>query len=187
MQVFFSQYYPPGSLCSRRSGGWFYAQVELAKKSEDVGVLTGLPIIPRELSARGCRNPWRRGFMREEREGVEGYPHLALSLRRSKAMGARPQFRLLRGLRRCRRARGWRRGMAWLSPLLHRFWWVFRVGRGPVAVPALGIQGSDLSQSLVRISKADTDSLLYQSVARVAKFLYRPASHIIMTSGSTTT
>jgi glycosyltransferase involved in cell wall biosynthesis len=180
MQVLYiSQYYPPEACApaSRVDG----LTREWVKAGVEASVLTGFPNHPEGIVHAEYRKPWRRGFYREEREGVKVYrtwlypsanrrlwgraanfASFALSAalvgscvapRNGVVIATSPQ--ILVGLT------GWLTGTVRFVP------WVFEV--------------RDLwPESLVGVGQTTADSLLYRSVGQIANFLYRHAAHIVV-------
>jgi colanic acid biosynthesis glycosyl transferase WcaI len=180
MQVLYvSQYYPPEACAPAARVDGFTR--EWARNSADVGVLTGFPNHPEGIVHDEYKNHWRRGFMREERNGVKVYRTWLYPSANRKLWGRGLNFtsfavsaavagpcvaprngviiatspQILVGVS------GWAIGSLRFLP------WVFEV--------------RDLwPESLLGVGQASTDSLLYRSVERVAKFLYRHATHIVV-------
>src|SRR5208337_2045193 len=72
MQVLYvSQYYPPEACAPATRVDSFTR--EWARAGAEVGVLTGFPNHPEGILHADYRKAWRRGFLREEREGVKVY------------------------------------------------------------------------------------------------------------------
>ncbi|MFZ0963027.1 MAG: glycosyltransferase family 4 protein [Terriglobia bacterium] len=180
MQVLYiSQYYPPETCAPAFRVDCFTR--EWVRAGADVRVLTGFPNHPEGILHAEYRKAWRRGFMREEREGVKVcrtwlYPSanrrlwrrganftsfalsstlagLCVAPRHGVVIATSPQ--ILVGVS------GWAVGTLRFLP------WVFEV--------------RDLwPESLVGVGQAAADSLLYRSVGQVANFLYRHATHIVV-------
>ncbi len=180
MQVLYlSQYYPPEACAPAARVDGFTR--EWARKGADVGVLTGFPNHPEGIVHREYENPWRRGFMREEREGVKVYRTWLYPSANRRLWG--------RGLNFASFAVSAAAAGPWVAP---------RNGVVIATSPQIlvGVSGwavgrlrflpwvfevRDLwPESLVGVGQASAGSLLYRSVARVAKFLYRRASHIVV-------
>ena len=180
MQILYiSQYYPPEACApAARVEG---LTREWARAGAEVKVLTGFPNHPEGVLHAGYREAWRRGFVREDREGVKVYrtwlypaanrklwgrganyfsfalsaaaAGMAVAPRDGVVIATSPQ--ILVGLS------GWAVGALRFLP------WVFEV--------------RDLwPESLVGVGQAGADSLLYRSVEKVARFLYRRATHIVV-------
>jgi colanic acid biosynthesis glycosyl transferase WcaI len=147
----------------------------------DVRVLTGFPNHPEGVLHGEYRKLWKRGFVHEERQGVTVYrtwlyPSANQKLWRRGASFA--SFALSAALAgTCVAPRGGviiatspqiLVGAAGCTAGTLRFLpWVFEV--------------RDLwPESLVGVGQAAADSLLYRSVGRVADFLYRHATHIVV-------
>jgi glycosyltransferase involved in cell wall biosynthesis len=180
MQVLYiSQYYPPEACAPATRVDSFTR--EWARAGADVGVLTGFPNHPEGILHAEYRQAWRRGFAREEREGVKVYRTWLYPSANRKLWGRGANFtsfalsaavagpcvaprngvviatspQILVGVA------GWAVGTLRFLP------WVFEV--------------RDLwPESLVGVGQAAADSLLYRSVGRVASFLYRRATHIVV-------
>ena len=180
MQVLYiSQYYPPEA-CAPAARVDCFAR-EWARKGAEVGVLTGFPNHPEGILHADYKKLWRRGFMREEREGVKVYRTWLYPSANRKLWGRGASFtsfalsasvagpfvaprdgvviatspQILVGVA------GWAVGTLRFQP------WVFEV--------------RDLwPESLVGVGQATADSLLYRSVQQVANFLYRHATHIVV-------
>ena len=180
MQVLYiSQYYPPEACAPAARVDGFTR--EWARNGADVGVLTGFPNHPEGVLHADYKKHWRHGYMREEREGVKvhrtwlhpsanrklwgrgvNFTSFAVSAavvgpwvspRNGVVIATSPQ--ILVGIS------GWAVGTLRFLP------WVFEV--------------RDLwPESLVGVGQASADSLLYRSVGRIAKFLYRHATHIVV-------
>jgi glycosyltransferase involved in cell wall biosynthesis len=177
--LYISQYYPPEACAPAARVDSFTR--EWARSGVDVRVLTGFPNHPEGVLHEEYKKAWRRGFVREERDGVRVYrtwlypsanrmlwrrglnfTSFAVSAavagpcvapRDGVIIATSPQ--ILVGVS------GWAVGTARFLP------WVFEV--------------RDLwPESLVGVGQATADSLLYRSVGRVANFLYRHATHIVV-------
>jgi len=177
--LYISQYYPP-EVCAPAARVDSFTR-EWVRAGAGVRVLTGFPNHPEGVLHAEYRKLWRRGFVREEREGVRVYrtwlypsanrkfwgrglnfTSFALSAavagpcvakRHGVIIATSPQ--ILVGVS------GWAVGAARFLP------WVFEV--------------RDLwPESLVGVGQATADSRLYRSVGQVANFLYRRASHIVV-------
>jgi len=180
MQVLYvSQYYPPEACAPAARVDCFTR--EWVRAGAEARVLTGFPNHPEGVLHAEYRKLWRHGFVREEREGVKVYrtwlypsanrklwgrgvnfTSFALSAavagpcvapRNGVVIATSPQ--ILVGVA------GWVVGAMRFQP------WVFEV--------------RDLwPESLVGVGQATADSLLYRSVGKVANFLYRHATHIVV-------
>jgi glycosyltransferase involved in cell wall biosynthesis len=180
MQVLYiSQYYPPEA-CAPAARVDCFAR-EWARKGAEVGVLTGFPNHPEGILHADYKKLWRRGFMREEREGVKVYRTWLYPSANRKLWGRGVNFTSF--ALSAAVAGPWvapRNGVViatspqilvgvsgWAVGTLRFLPWVFEV--------------RDLwPESLVGVGQATADSLLYRSVGRVAKFLYRHATHIVV-------
>ena len=180
MQVLYvSQYYPPEACAPAARVDCFTR--EWVRAGAEVRVLTGFPNHPEGILHAEYRKPWRRGFVREEREGVKVYRTWLYPSANRKLWGRGANFasfalsaavagpcvaprdgvviatspQILVGVA------GWAVGTLRFQP------WVFEV--------------RDLwPESLVGVGQATADSLLYRSVGQVANFLYRHATHIVV-------
>ena len=180
MQVLYvSQYYPPEACAPAARVDAFTH--EWARNGADVRVLTGFPNHPEGHVHEEYKSHWRRGFMREERDGVKVYRTWLYPSANRKLWGRSLNFtsfavsaavagpwvaprngvviatspQILVGVS------GWAIGNLRFLP------WVFEV--------------RDLwPESLVGVGQASADSPLYRGVAHVAKFLYRHATHIVV-------
>jgi glycosyltransferase involved in cell wall biosynthesis len=177
--LYISQYFPPEA-CAPAARVSSFSR-EWARAGAEVTVLTGFPNHPEGVLHPEYRKLWRRGFVREEREGVKVcrtwlYPSANRGLwgraanylsfgvsaavagsgvapSRGVVIATSPQ--ILVGLS------GWWVGAARSLP------WVFEV--------------RDLwPESLVGVGQTAAGTLLYRSVGRVANFLYRHATHIVV-------
>jgi glycosyltransferase involved in cell wall biosynthesis len=180
MQVLYiSQYYPPEA-CAPAARVASLA-CEWARCGAEVGVLTGFPSHPEGILHPEYRKAWRRGFFREEREGVKVYRTWLYPAANRKLWGRAANYSTfalsaaLAGLRVAPRSgvviatspqilvglAGWVVGALRFLP------WVFEV--------------RDLwPESLEGVGQAGGGSLLYRSVGQVAEFLYRHATHIVV-------
>jgi glycosyltransferase involved in cell wall biosynthesis len=177
--LYVSQYYPPEA-CAPATRVECFAR-EWARNGADVGVLTGFPNHPEGIVHEEYKNYWQRGFMCEERDGVKVYRTWLYPSANRKLWG--------RGLNFTSFAVSAAAAGPWVAP---RYGVVIAtspqilVGVSGWAVGTLRFlpwvfEVRDLwPESLVGVGQADADSLLYRSVARVAKFLYRHASHIVV-------
>jgi len=180
MQVLYiSQYYPPEACAPAARVDGFTR--EWVRAGTEVRVLTGFPNHPEGILHRDYRKVWRRGFVREEREGVKVYRAWLYPSANRKLWGRGANFAsfalsaALAGL-----GVAPRNGVViatspqilvgvsgWAVGALRRLPWVFEV--------------RDLwPESLVGVGQATADSLLYRSVGKVAHFLYRHATHIVV-------
>jgi len=180
MQVLYvSQYYPPEACAPATRVDCFTR--EWVRKGAEARVLTGFPNHPEGIVHEEYKKAWRRGFIREEREGVKVYRTWLYPSANRKLWGRGANFtsfaisaavagpfvaprngvviatspQILVG------GAGWAVGTLRFQP------WVFEV--------------RDLwPESLVGVGQATADSLLYRSVQQVANFLYRHATHIVV-------
>ena len=180
MQVLYiSQYYPPEA-CAPSARVDAFTRLWTGAGAE-VGVLTGFPNHPEGIVHAEYRKAWRRAFLREERAGVKVYRTWLYPSANRKLWGRGANFtsfalsaavagfhvaprngvviatspQILVGLS------GWALGTARLLP------WVFEV--------------RDLwPESLVGVGQATARSPLYRGVRRIADFLYRRATHIVV-------
>jgi glycosyltransferase involved in cell wall biosynthesis len=180
MQVLYiSQYYPPEACAPAARVDSFTR--EWVRDGADAAVLTGFPNHPEGILHADYKKAWQHGFVREERAGVKVYrtwlypsanrklwgrgfnfTSFALSAavagpclapRNGVVIATSPQ--ILVGIA------GWAVGTLRFMP------WVFEV--------------RDLwPESLVGVGQSTADSLLYRSVGKVARFLYRRATHIVV-------
>jgi glycosyltransferase involved in cell wall biosynthesis len=177
--LYISQYFPPEACAPAARVDGFSR--EWVRAGAGVTVLTGFPNHPEGILHPEYRKLWRRGFVREEREGVKvcrtwlypsanqglwgrgaNYASFGVSAavagsclvpRNAVVIATSPQ--ILVGLS------GWLVGGARSLP------WVFEV--------------RDLwPESLVGVRQTVAGTLLYRSVGRVANFLYRHATHIVV-------
>ena len=170
MQVLYvSQYYPPEACAPAARVDCFTR--EWARKGAEVRVLTGFPNHPEGIVHAEYKKAWRRGFIREEREGVKVYRTWLYPSANRKLWGRGANFtsfavsaalagpcvaprngvviatspQILVGV------------SGWVAGTLRFLPWVFEV--------------RDLwPESLVGVGQATADSLLYRSVGRVAQF-----------------
>src|SRR5579862_1454773 len=177
--LYISQYYPPEACAPAARVDCFTR--EWACNGVDVGVLTGFPNHPEGKVHADYQKNWRHGFMREERAGVKVYRSWLYpsANRRLWGRGANfssfALFAALAGIGTAPRngviiatspqilvgLSGWAVGSMRFLP------WVFEV--------------RDLwPESLVGVGQSSADSFLYRAVERVAKFLYRHATHIVV-------
>jgi colanic acid biosynthesis glycosyl transferase WcaI len=180
MQVLYiSQYYPPEACAPATRVDCFTR--EWARNGADVRVLTGFPNHPEGVIHAEYRKAWRRGFAREKREGVKVYRTWLYPSANRKLWGRGANFasfaasaavagtcvaprngvviatspQILVGLS------GWAAGTLRFLP------WVFEV--------------RDLwPESLVGVGQASANSLLYRRIGRLAGFLYRHSTHIVV-------
>jgi len=180
MQVLYvSQYYPPEACAPAARVDGFTR--EWARHGADVRVLTGFPNHPEGIVHEEYEKHWRRGFMREERDGVKVYRTWLHPSANRKLWG--------RGLNFTSFAVSAAAAGPWVAPrngVVIATSPQILVGVSGWAVGALRFlpwvfEVRDLwPESLVGVGQASADSLLYRSVARVAKFLYRHATHIVV-------
>jgi glycosyltransferase involved in cell wall biosynthesis len=177
--LYISQYYPPEACAPATRVDCFTR--EWVQSGAEVRVLTGFPNHPEGILHAEYRKRWRHGFIREEREGVKVYRTWLYPSANKKLWGRGANFtsfalssavvgpcvaprngvviatspQILVGVS------GWVVGTLRFQP------WVFEV--------------RDLwPESLVGVGQATADSLLYRSVGKVANFLYRHATHIVV-------
>jgi len=177
--LYISQYFPPEACAPAARVAGFSR--EWVRAGANVTVLTGFPNHPEGILHPEYRKSWRRGFVREERQGVKvyrtwlypsanqglwgrgaNYVSFALSSAVAGAcvvpgngvvIATSPQ--ILVGMSGCFV------GAARSLP------WVFEV--------------RDLwPESLVGVGQTAEGTLLYRTVGRVANFLYRHATHIVV-------
>ena len=180
MQVLYvSQYYPPEACAPAARVDGFTR--EWARSGADVRVLTGFPNHPEGQVHEEYKSHWRRGFMREERDGVKVYRTWLYPSANRKLWG--------RGLNFTSFAFSAAAAGPWVAPrngVVIATSPQILVGVSGWAVGALRFlpwvfEVRDLwPESLVGVGQASADSLLYRSVERVAKFLYRYATHIVV-------
>jgi colanic acid biosynthesis glycosyl transferase WcaI len=177
--LYVAQYYPP-ECCAPAARVDEFTR-EWARQGHRVTVLTGFPNHPEGIVHAAYREPWRKGFSREERKGV--------NVCRTWLYPA-PN----RGL--------WGRAANYssfaLSAALSGTW----VGSGQSVVIAtspqilVGAAGRVVArlrrlpfvfevrdlwpQSLEAVGQASAGSLLYRAVGRLAEFLYRHADRIVV-------
>lgn len=177
--LYISQYYPPEACAPAARVDSFTR--EWARHGAKVRVLTGFPNHPEGVLHADYEERWRRGFAREERNGVHvfrswlypsanrglwgrgaNFASFALSAavagpfvlpRKGVVIATSPQILV---------------GMSgWVTHALRARPWIFEV--------------RDLwPESLVGVGQANADSVLYRSVGHVANFLYRHATHIVV-------
>jgi glycosyltransferase involved in cell wall biosynthesis len=180
MQVLYiSQYYPPEACAPATRVDCFTR--EWARKGAQVRVLTGFPNHPEGIVHAEYKKAWRRGFVREKREGVNVYRTWLYPSANRKLWGRGANFasfaasaalagpcvaprdgvviatspQILVGV------------SGWVAGTLRFLPWVLEV--------------RDLwPESLVGVGQASADSLLYRNVSRVAQFLYRHATHLVV-------
>jgi glycosyltransferase involved in cell wall biosynthesis len=177
--LYLSQYYPP-EVCApaARVEGFARAWVQAGAK---VGVVTGFPNHPEGVLHEPYRKLWRKGFHREEKDGVEVYRMWLYPSANRNLWGRGANFasfaisataagtcvapqkgviiatspQILVG------AAGWAVGTARGLP------WVFEV--------------RDLwPESLAGVGQTSENSCLYRGVGRLAQFLYRRATYIVV-------
>jgi glycosyltransferase involved in cell wall biosynthesis len=177
--LYISQYYPPEACAPAVRVDSFTR--EWARNGAEVRVLTGFPNHPEGALHSEYRRLWRRGFAREQREDVKVYRTWLY-----------PSAN--RGL--------WGRGANFASFALSA------ALAGPFVVPKNGVviatspqilvgmsgfvtaslrfrpwvfEVRDLwPESLIGVGQTTSDSVLYRSVERIANFLYRHATHIVV-------
>ncbi len=177
--LYISQYFPPEA-CAPAARVDSFSR-EWARAGAEVTVLTGFPNHPEGILHSEYRKLWRRGFVREEREGVKVYrTWLYPSANRglwgrganfasfgvsaamvgscvapSKGVVIATSPQILVGV------------SGWVVAAARSLPWVFEV--------------RDLwPESLVGVGQAAAGTLLYRSVGHVANFLYRRATHIVV-------
>ena len=177
--LYISQYYPPEACAPATRVDAFTR--EWVRAGAKAGVLTGFPNHPEGILHAEYRELWRHGFASEEREGVKVYRTWLYPSANRKLWGRGANFSsfalsaALAGLGVAPRdgvviatspqilvgVAGWAVGTLRFLP------WVFEV--------------RDLwPESLVGVGQATADSLLYRSVGKVANFLYRHATQIVV-------
>jgi glycosyltransferase involved in cell wall biosynthesis len=180
MQVLYiSQHFPPEACAPAARVDSFTR--EWVRAGAEVGVLTGFPNHPEGIVHREYKKAWRHGFRREEHGGVAVYRTWLYPAANRKMWG-----------------RGANYSSYALSAALAGVCWVPRhdvviatspqilVGVSGWAVGSLRFlpwvfEVRDLwPESLVGVGLTRADSLLYRGVGRVAKFLYRHATHIVV-------
>jgi len=180
MQVLYiSQYYPPEACAPAARVDSFTR--EWAKSGEDVRVLTGFPNHPEGILHENYRKHWRRGFMREERQGVKVYRTWLYPSANKKLWGRGVNFT------------SFALSSAMAGPLVARRKGVVIATSPQILVGMSGMVTGSLRfqpwvfevrdlwpESLVGVGQATADSLLYRSVGKVANFLYRHATHIVV-------
>jgi colanic acid biosynthesis glycosyl transferase WcaI len=177
--LYISQYYPPEA-CAPAARVDSFGR-EWVRAGAEVRVLTGFPNHPEGVLHPEYRERWKRGFVREERQGVKVYRTWLYPSANQKL---------------------WRRGANFASFALSaavagtcvapRNGVIIAtspqilVGAAGCAVGTLRFlpwvfEVRDLwPESLVGVGQATADSLLYRSVGRLADFLYRHATHIVV-------
>ena len=177
--LYMSQYFPPEACAPAARVDTFSR--EWARVGAQVTVLTGFPNHPEGVLHPEYKKLWRRGFMREQRERVEVcrtwlYPSANRGLwgrganfasfgvsaamaggfvAPSKGVLIATSPQILVGV------------SGWVVGAIRNLPWVFEV--------------RDLwPESLVGVRQAAAGTLLYRSVGRVANFLYRHATHIVV-------
>jgi glycosyltransferase involved in cell wall biosynthesis len=177
--LYVSQYYPPEACAPAARVDCFTR--DWAASGADVSVLTGFPNHPEGIVHTDYKKRWRRGFTREERAGVKVYRSWLYPSANRELWGRGANFssfafsaavagigvvprngvviatspQILVGL------------SGWAAASLRFLPWVFEV--------------RDLwPESLVGVGQSSANSLLYRSVGRIAKFLYRHATHIVV-------
>ncbi len=180
MQILYvSQYYPPEACAPATRVDCFTR--EWARNGAEVRVLTGFPNHPEGIVHEEYKKAWRRGFIHEKREGVKVYRTWLYPSANRKLWGRGVNFtsfavsaalagpcvaprdgvviatspQILVGL------------SGWVAGIMRFLPWVLEV--------------RDLwPESLVGVGQATADSLLYRSIGRVAQFLYRHSSHLVV-------
>ena len=121
MQVLYvSQYYPPEACAPAARVDCFTR--EWVRAGAEVRVLTGFPNHPEGILHAEYKKAWRRGFVREEREGVKVYRTWLYPSANRKLWGRGANFASF-AFPPPWRDPAWPRGMAWSSPRRPRFWW----------------------------------------------------------------
>jgi colanic acid biosynthesis glycosyl transferase WcaI len=180
MQVLYiSQYYPPEA-CAPAARVDCFTRAWIQSGAE-VRVLTGFPNHPEGVLHAEYRKVWRRGFVREERKGVKVYRTWLYPSANRKLWGrgvsftsfavsaavAGPCVAPRNGVIIATSPQPLVGVSGWVTGTLRSLPWVFEV--------------RDLwPESLVGVGQATANSLLYRSVGRVARFLYRHATHIVV-------
>jgi glycosyltransferase involved in cell wall biosynthesis len=177
--LYISQYYPPEA-CAPAARVDSFSR-EWVRAGAEVKVLTGFPNHPEGVLHPGYRKRWKRGFVREEREGVKVYrtwlyPSANRNLWRRgvnfasfafSAAVAGPCVAPRNGVVIATSPQILVGAAGWVVGTLRFLPWVFEV--------------RDLwPESLVGVGQTTADSLLYRSVGHIANFLYRHATHIVV-------
>jgi len=180
MNIFYiSQYFPPEA-CAPAARVDSFSR-EWARAGAEVTVLTGFPNHPEGILHPEYRKLWRRGFVREEREGIKVYrTWLYPSANRGLwGRGANfASFGVSAAMAGCCLAPS--KGVViatspqilvgvsgWVVGAVRSLPWVFEV--------------RDLwPESLVGVGQTAAGTLLYRGVGHVANFLYRRATHIVV-------
>lgn len=177
--LYISQYYPPEA-CAPAARVDAFTRA-WAREGADVRVLTGFPNHPEGILHPEYRKVWRHGFAREQREKVKVYRTWLYPSANRKL---------------------WRRGFNFTS------FAISAAVAGPFVAPRngviiatspqilVGVSGWGVGslrflpwvfevrdlwpESLVGVGQAAADSVLYRGVGRVANFLYRHATHIVV-------
>ena len=180
MQVLYvSQYYPPEACAPATRVDCFTR--EWVRNGAEVRVLTGFPNHPEGIVHAEYKQAWRHGFVREEREGVKVYRTWLYPSANRRLWGRGANFasfaasaalagpcvaprdgvviatspQILVGV------------SGWVTGTLRFLPWVFEV--------------RDLwPESLVGVGQANANSLLYRNVGRIAHFLYRHSTHLVV-------
>jgi glycosyltransferase involved in cell wall biosynthesis len=177
--LYISQYFPPEA-CAPAARVDSFSR-EWVQAGADVRVVTGFPNHPEGVLHPAYRKAWKKGFVHEKRAGVEVYRTWLFPSANRKLWGRGANFasfavsaalagpcvaprdgvviatspQILVGV------------SGWVAGALRFLPWVFEV--------------RDLwPESLVGVGQATSDSLLYRNVDRVAHFLYRHATHLVV-------
>lgn len=177
--LYISQYFPPEA-CAPAARVDDFAR-EWARAGHHIRVLTGFPNHPEGVLHYGYRRQWRKGFSREEREGVKVYRTWLYPAPNRGLWGRAANY--------CSFAVSAALVGPWIAP------------RGGVVIatsPQLLVGGAgymvararrlpfvfevrDLwPQSIEAVGAAPTSSLLYRSLQRLADFLYLHADQIVV-------
>jgi glycosyltransferase involved in cell wall biosynthesis len=177
--LYISQYYPPEACAPAARVDGFTR--EWVRAGAEVRVLTGFPNHPEGILHPQYRQAWRRGFVREEREGAKVYRTWLYPAANRKLWGRGANYisfalsAALAGL-----------GVAPRHGVVIATAPQILVGVSGYAVGTLRclpwvFEVRDLwPESLVGVGQAAADSLLYRSLRKVAHFLYRHATHIVV-------
>jgi len=180
MQVLYvSQYYPPEACAPATRVDCFTR--EWASNGAEVRVLTGFPNHPEGIVHAEYRKAWRRGFVREEREGVTVYRTWLYPSANRKLWGRGANFT------------SFAVSAALAGPCVAPRDGVVIATSPQILVGVSGcvvgtlrflpwvLEVRDLwPESLVGVGQATADSLLYRSVGHVAHFLYRHSTHLVV-------
>ena len=180
MQVLYiSQYYPPEACAPAARVDCFTRA--WARNGADVRVLTGFPNHPEGIVHAEFRHAWRRGFVREEREGVKVYRTWLYPSANRKLWGRGANFASFAA------------SAAVAGPCVAPREGVVIATSPQILVGVAGcvtgtlrflpwvLEVRDLwPESLVGVGQASANSLLYRSIGRLARFLYRHATHIVV-------